>query len=47
MNLVARLCDAAAPNELVVALDRAADDDEHLEVRGLAQPVPVVRVPVP
>jgi class 3 adenylate cyclase len=47
VNLVARLCDAARPDELVVALDAPADSDERLDVRGLASAVAVVRVPVP
>lgn len=46
VNLVARLCDAAGPNELVLAVGPGAAR-ELVDVRGLADAVPVVRVPVP
>jgi class 3 adenylate cyclase len=46
VNLVARMCAVAAPDELVVAVGPEVDAAEHLEVRGLADRVPVVRVPV-
>jgi class 3 adenylate cyclase len=47
VNLVARLCDAARPDELVLAVGPAVPVTERLEVRGLAQPVSIRRVPVP
>ena len=45
VNLVARLCAAAAPGELVRSV--GASDPEHLEVRGLDAPVPVWRLAIP
>lgn len=47
VNLVSRLCAAAAPDELVMAVGPEVSGAERLEVRGLPTPVPVVRVPVP
>ena len=46
VNLVSRLCAAAGPDELVVAVGPEVVGAERLDVRGLADPVPVVRVPV-
>lgn len=50
VNLVARLCALAAPGELVIgAADDACDGApllEHVEVRGLSEPVAVIRVPL-
>lgn len=50
VNLVARLCSMADPGELVVGLvDEACAGApllEHLAVRGLPDPVPVIRVPL-
>lgn len=46
VNLVARLCDAAAPGQLVRS-DGGIDDPEHLVIRGLDAPVPVWRSPIP
>lgn len=46
VNLVARLCDAAGPGELVRSVG-GTDDPEHLVVRGLDAPVPVWRSPIP
>jgi class 3 adenylate cyclase len=46
VNLVARLCAAAAPGELVRSVG-GIDDPEHLLVRGLDAPVPVWRSPIP
>lgn len=43
VNLVARLCDLAGPDELVVATTGPAAD-AHLDVRGLSDPVPVARM---
>jgi class 3 adenylate cyclase len=45
VNLVARLCDAAAPGELVCS-GGGADDPEHLAVRGLDAAVPVWRMAI-
>lgn len=47
VNLVARLCSAALPDELVLALSLGDDDAERVEVRGLTDPVPIRRVVVP
>jgi class 3 adenylate cyclase len=46
VNLVARLCDAAAPGELVSSAG-GPHDPEHLVIRGLDAPVPVWRSPIP
>lgn len=46
VNLVARLCAAAAPGELVRS-HGGSDHPEQLHVRGLDLPVPVWRVPIP
>lgn len=45
VNLVARLCDLAEPGQLVWSTGEAAEMGrvEHLAVRGVADPVPVVR----
>jgi class 3 adenylate cyclase len=45
VNLVARLCDAAAPGELVCSGGGTADP-EHLTVRGLDATVPVWRLAI-
>ena len=47
VNLVARLCEQADPDQLVLAVEQPEEAAEHLEVRGLASPVGVTRVPVP
>jgi class 3 adenylate cyclase len=45
VNLVARLCAAAGPDELVLSHPGAGRHDiEQVLLRGLAEPVPVVRV---
>ncbi len=47
VNLVARLCQVAGPDELI--LSRTEDGvaaTEHLSLRGMAEPVPVARVPI-
>jgi class 3 adenylate cyclase len=44
VNLAARLCSVAAPDELVRSVERATTGHELVEVRGLPDPVPVVRV---
>ncbi len=44
VNLVARLCDAARPDELVLSLVGAGGGDERLGVRGLDTEVAVRRV---
>ncbi len=46
VNLVARLCAAAAPGELVRSYS-GSDATEQLEVRGLDTPVPVQRMAIP
>lgn len=46
VNLVARLCQAAAPGELVRS-GGGSGEPEHLEIRGFDAPVPVWRVAVP
>jgi class 3 adenylate cyclase len=46
VNLVARLCAAAAPGELVRSFG-GADDPEQLAVRGLDEPVHVWRMAIP
>ncbi len=46
VNLVARLCQAAAPGELVRSFG-GVDDPEHLVVRGIDAPVPVWRMAIP
>lgn len=46
VNLVARLCAAAQPGELVRSAG-GAQDPEHLIVRGLDVPVPVSRMAIP
>lgn len=46
VNLVARLCAAAAPGELVRS-HGGADQPEQLDVRGLDAPVPVWRMAIP
>lgn len=46
VNLVARLCAAAEPGELVRSAG-GHGEPEHLDVRGFEVPVPVWRVPVP
>jgi class 3 adenylate cyclase len=43
VNLVARLCDEAAPDEVVVSIP-SAQATERLVVRGIAEPVPVARM---
>jgi len=45
VNLVARLCDAAAPGELVRS--SGGGDPEQVTVRGIEAPVPVWRVAIP
>jgi adenylate cyclase len=52
VNLAARLCDVAAPHEILVALElqpyvpawAVSEDAGLVEVRGFAQPIPVLRV---
>jgi class 3 adenylate cyclase len=45
VNLVARLCEAAGPDELVLSHPTGTQHDtEHLLLRGMAEPVPVVRM---
>lgn len=46
VNLVARLCGVAVPDELVVALPLAGTDTERVELRGIADAVPIERVAV-
>jgi len=47
VNLVARLCQEAAPDELVLSRpDGGSDATEHLAIRGMAEPVPVTRVAI-
>jgi class 3 adenylate cyclase len=49
VNRVARLCEVAEPDQLVIALPRAVRGDdaaEQVTVRGLVEPVPVARVAV-
>lgn len=49
VNLVARLCDAAAPDELVLSRPLeggATDGTEHLLLRGMSEAVPVTRVAI-
>lgn len=46
VNLVARLCAAAAPGELVRSFG-GVDEPEQLAVRGLDAPVPVWRMAIP
>ncbi|MGQ0434312.1 MAG: adenylate/guanylate cyclase domain-containing protein [Microthrixaceae bacterium] len=46
VNLVARLCQAAAPGELVRS-GGGIGEPEHLDVRGFDAPVPVWRVALP
>ncbi|MGQ0831646.1 MAG: hypothetical protein ACT4OV_08200 [Microthrixaceae bacterium] len=46
VNLVARLCDAAAPGELLRSTSTAAHG-ERLEVRGIDASIGIVRVPIP
>jgi class 3 adenylate cyclase len=46
VNLVARLCDAAAPGELVRSTG-GHGEPEHLAVRGFEGPIPVWRVAIP
>ena len=46
VNLVARLCDAAAPGELVRSTG-GHGEPERLSVRGFDQPIPVWRVAIP
>jgi len=47
VNLVSRLCAAAEPGELVVAVERDHPAAEHLAVRGLVDAVAVTRQAVP
>ena len=47
VNLVARLCDEARANELVLALGPAVPAAEQVAVRGLSDPVPIRRLAVP
>jgi class 3 adenylate cyclase len=47
VNLVARLCGAARPDELILAAGPAVAATEWIDVRGLAEPVPIRRVRVP
>jgi class 3 adenylate cyclase len=48
VNLVSRLCAAAAPGELVRSAGGGdAREPEHLAVRGLDEPVPIWRVALP
>lgn len=49
VNLVARLCQAAAPDELVLSRSHEgepAEGGEHLLLRGMDEPVPVTRVAI-
>ena len=46
VNIVARLCEVAEPDQLVIGLRRAEDGGEQVAVRGLAEPVAVERVAV-
>ncbi len=46
VNLVARLCELARPDELVLSHPGDAVATEHVELRGLAEPVPVARVAI-
>ena len=46
VNLVARLCEAAAPDELVLSVDDGASPTERLSVRGMAAPIPVARIAI-
>jgi class 3 adenylate cyclase len=46
VNLVARLCDAAAPGELVRS-GGGCGEPEHLAVRGFDEAIPVWRVAIP
>lgn len=46
VNLVARLCELAAPDELVVSRPGDPAATEHLELRGMSDPVPVARVAI-
>lgn len=47
VNLVARLCQAAEPDQLLMSRCAAPGDDvERLAVRGMAEPVAVARVPI-
>lgn len=52
VNLVARLCDLAGPDELVTTVDGSSGFDaasatsEHLAVRGVSEPVAVRREPL-
>lgn len=46
VNLVARLCELARPDELVLSRPGDALAPEHLELRGMADPVPVARVAI-
>ena len=41
---MARLCSVAAPDELVASADPSTEGHELVVVRGLADPVAVVRV---
>lgn len=44
VNLTARLCATAAPGEALLSGFAETDHDEHVDVRGVASPVPVTRV---
>lgn len=46
VNLTARLCVAAQPGQAVLSGFRAIPSREHLDVRGLTDPVPVARVSI-
>ena len=46
VNIVARLCEVAEPDQLVIGLRRAEDGIEQVRLRGLTDPVPVARVAV-
>lgn len=47
INLLARLCDAAAPSELVQTVSPSDRSSEALQVRGLTEPVRVRRTTIP
>lgn len=44
VNLAARLCSEASPDELVRSVDPSIAGHELIQVRGLTDPVPIVRV---
>lgn len=47
VNLTARLCSAARPGELVMSAEPGTPHAEQLEVRGLPDPIAVIRLAVP